>query len=82
MNTGTHARGDELDLRIEDLLDLDHHLPLLPRVAVLHEGVDVRNEVEGDALGKLLRHDLAELKDRLGLGEQFVHGVLPAPETD
>ena len=50
-----HAGRRQLDLRVEDLLGLGHHLPLFLRVAVLHEDVDMRDDVEGDALGELLR---------------------------
>jgi hypothetical protein len=46
-----HAGRGQLDLRIEDLLGLRHHLPLFLGEAVLHEDVDLRDDVEGDALG-------------------------------
>ena len=52
-----HAGGGELDLGIEDLLGLDHHLPLFLGVAVLHEDVDMGDDVEGDLLGELLGLD-------------------------
>ncbi len=71
-----HAGGGELDLRVEDLLGLGHHLPLFAGVAVLHEGVDLRDEVERDALGKLLGLDVADGEHRLGLVEQLVHRLL------
>ena len=72
-----HARGRQLDLRVENLLGLGHHLPFLLRVAVLHEDVDVRNAVEGDLLGELLGLDLpAGHVLALGLRPQLVHGVL------
>ena len=72
-----HAGGRHLDLGIEDLLGLGHHLPFLARVAVLHEDVDVGNAVEGDLLGELLGLDLlARHVLALGLGPQLVHGVL------
>ena len=41
-----------LDLRVEDLLGLDHHLPFLLRRAVVEEGIDMRDDVEGDLLGE------------------------------
>ena len=61
---------------IEDLLRLDHHLPLFLREAVLHEDVDVGDEVEGDALRKLLLLDLLQRVERLGLAVELVHAVL------
>ena len=48
-----HASRGELDLGIEDLLGLGHHLPFLLGRAVFHEDVDMRNDVEGDLLGEL-----------------------------
>jgi hypothetical protein len=40
---------------IEDLLGLDHHLPLFLGRSVVEEVVDVRDDVEGDLLGELAR---------------------------
>src|SRR6266478_2667801 len=71
-----YAGGDQLDLRVKDFLGLRHHLPFFLGEAVLHEHVDVGNQVEGDAPGKLLGFDLAGREHRLGLVEQLVHGVL------
>jgi hypothetical protein len=45
-----HAGRGHLDLGIEDLLRLDHHLPLFLGRPVLHEDVDLGNDVEGDLL--------------------------------
>src|SRR5262249_50198039 len=71
-----YAGGDQLDLRVKDFLGLRHHLPFFLGEAVLHEHVDLGNEVKGDAPGKLTRFDLAGREHRLGLAEQLVHGVL------
>ena len=49
-----NAGGGHEDLRVEDLLGLDHHLPLFLGGAVIHEDVDLGNDVEGDLLGELL----------------------------
>jgi hypothetical protein len=78
-----HAGRGQLDLRIEDLLGLGHHLPLFLGGAVLHEDVDMRNDVEGDALGELLgsRPGSAD-EDRAGLANSSSMPSLPAPETD
>ena len=71
-----HARRRHLDLRIEDLLGLGDHLPFLFRVAVFHEDVDVRNAVEGDFLGELLRRELLSWHVlALGLRPQLVHAL-------
>jgi hypothetical protein len=45
----------DLDLGIEDLLGLGHHLPLFLGRSVLKENVDMRDHVEGDLLGEFLR---------------------------
>ena len=71
-----HAGGGELDLGVEDLLGLDHHLPLFLGVAVLHEHVDVGDHVEGDALGELLGLDVLQRVDRLGLAIELVQPIL------
>ena len=69
-----HAGRDNFDLGIEDLLGLDHHLPLFLGKAVFHEDVDMGNAVESDLLGELLRCVvLARHELRLGLVEQLVH---------
>ncbi len=47
----------ELDLRIEHLLGFGHHLPFFLGVAVFHEDIDMRDHVERDALGELLRRN-------------------------
>src|SRR3546814_9429116 len=52
-----HAGGGDLDLRIEDLLRLDRHLPLFLGRAVVHEDVDMGDDVEGDLLGEALALD-------------------------
>src|SRR3546814_7433196 len=61
------------DVCSSDLLGLGYHLPLFLGVAVIHEDVDVRNDVEGDLLGEFLRlHRLVHV-DAAGLIEQLVH---------
>ena len=49
-----HGGAGDLDLWIEDLLGFGQHLPLFLGVAVFHEHIDVRDDVEGDLLGELL----------------------------
>ena len=71
-----HASGGELDLGIQDLLGLRHHLPLFLREPVLHEHVDLGDQVEGDALGKLLLLHVLERVERLGLAVELVHAFL------
>jgi hypothetical protein len=78
-----HAGRGQLDLRVEDLLGLDHHLPLFLREAVLHEDVDMRDEVEGDALGELLGlRARRPSRSRLVWSNSSSMPSLPAPETD
>src|SRR3546814_5189573 len=65
------AGGMHLDLRVDDLLGLDHHLPFLLGRAVVQEDVDMGNDVEGDLLGELLRaHLLSRDIDALGLAPE------------
>ena len=70
--------GDaELDRRVEDLLGLDHHLPLFLGRAVVEEDVDVRDHVERDLLGEELRLIGVADEDVARLLEQLVHAALP-----
>ena len=71
-----HAGRGHLDLRIEDLLGLDHHLPFLLGRAVVEEVVDVRDDVEGDLLGELHRLVGIADEDVAALLEQLVHARL------
>ena len=71
-----HAGRGELDLGIENLLGLDHHLPFLLGRAVFHEDVDMRNDVEGDLLGEDLWLGRIGDEDALGLVPQLVHRFL------
>jgi hypothetical protein len=73
-----HGGAGDLDLRIEHLLGFGQHLPFFLGVAVFHEVVDVRDDVEGDALGELLAGDRVGDEDGAGLVEQLVHAVLAA----
>src|SRR5690606_14481601 len=72
-----HAGRGDLDLRVEDLLGLDHHLPLFLGRAVVEEAVDVRDHVERDLLGELAGLDRVTDEDRPALLEQLVHPRLP-----
>ena len=74
-----HARRGELDLGIENLLGLDHHLPLFLGIARIHEHIDMRNDVEGDLLGELLWRWLVGDENALGLRPQFVEAFLARP---
>ena len=70
-----HAGGVHLDVGIEDLLHLDRHLPFFLGVTVVHEDVDMRDDVEGDLLGEFHRLDRIGDEHRARLAEQFVHRV-------
>ena len=71
-----HASRGHLDRSIQDLPRLDRHLPLLLRRAVIHEHVDVRNDVEGDRLGEFLRRHRVVHVQRPRLRPQLVHPLL------
>ena len=71
-----HTGGGQLDLGVEDLLGLGHHLPFFLGVARVHEHINVRNDVEGNLLGELHRRRRIGDEDALGLVPELVHGVL------
>ncbi len=71
-----HAGRGELDVGIENLLRLDHHLPFFLGEAGIEEDVDMRDDVEGDLLGEFLDLDRIGDEHRARLAEQFVHRVL------
>ena len=53
-----HARRGDRDVgQVHDLAGLHDHLPLFLGEPVVHEDVDMRDHVEGDLLGELLRLD-------------------------
>jgi hypothetical protein len=78
-----HAGRGELDLRVEDLLGLDHHLPFFLGRAVLHEDVDVGMTLKAICLGtSAARPPGIGDVDALGLVQSSSIASLPAPETD
>jgi hypothetical protein len=77
-----HAGGGDLDLRVEDLLGLGDHLPLFLGRAVLHEDVDMRDHVEGDLLGELLRAFRPSRRCPWSGPTARPWPSLPAPDTD
>uniref|UniRef100_A0A0N5A007 LigA n=1 Tax=Parastrongyloides trichosuri TaxID=131310 RepID=A0A0N5A007_PARTI len=68
-----HAGDGQLDRGVEHLVRLLPHLGLFLGVAVVAEGADVRDDVEGDLLGELLGLGSAEHEDALGLVPELVH---------
>ena len=68
-----HAGGDQLDIGIENLLRLDHHLEFLVGEAGILEVLDMRDDVERDLLGEQLRFDRIGDEHRARLAEQLVH---------
>ena len=55
-NTGTRTQvAVTLIVLVEDLLGLGDHLPFFLGRAIVQENVDMRDHVEGDLLGELLR---------------------------
>ena len=68
-----HAGRGQFDLGVEDLLGLDHHLPLFLGRPVVEEAVDMRNHIERDLLGKLACLGTVADEDVARLLEQLVH---------
>ena len=58
------------------------HLHLFPGVAVVGEGIDLRDQVEGDLLRIEGRLHRAAVEQVGGLARQLAHPSLPEPETD
>ena len=71
-----HTSRGELDLGIEDLLGLDGHLPFFLGLARIEEDIDMRDDVEGDLLGKPLGLGSVADENTLGLIPQLVHRLL------
>src|SRR5262249_10315992 len=71
----THARRNDLNVGIENLLRLDHHLPFFLGEAGVEEIVDVRNDVERDLLREVLSLDWIGYEDSSCLPEKLVHGI-------
>ena len=76
-----HAGGGDEDVGGQDLVGLLRHLQLFLGVTVIarigaDEAVDVRNDVEGDLLGKFARRERIADEDGAAFFEQFVHAFL------
>ena len=72
----TDAGDGQLDVRIQHLVRLLPHLGFLVRIAVVLEGADERDDVEGDLFGELHRLRRAEDEHALGLVPELVHALL------
>ena len=72
-NGYAHAGGGELDVGIENLLRFHHQLPFFRGVTGIEERKDLRDNVEGDLLGKFSVFDRIGDKHGARLAEQFVH---------
>ena len=68
-----YAGRADRDIGIENFAGLDRHFPFFLGRAVIHEDINVRDHVERDLLGQLLRLDRVVDVDRPGLIEQLVH---------
>ena len=64
-----HTGCCEHDFGIENLLRLRHHFPFFFGEAILHEDVNVRNEIKGNALGEFLGLNWIRDEDSAGLAE-------------
>src|SRR5207248_8969818 len=72
-----HAGGGDRQIRqSQDLAALVHQLHLLVGVSVAAVLADLRQQVEGDAMGKLLRLHLAHVEERARLRLQLVDALL------
>ena len=71
----THAGRRQLDFRVEDFLNLNHHLPLFLGIAIVEKAIDVRNDVERDLLGEFFGIGAVADKYVAALFEQFVHAL-------
>src|SRR5690606_4858160 len=78
-NRYAHARRGDLDLGVEDLLGLDDHFPFFLGRSVVEELVDVRDDVEGNLLRKLLHVLFVADEDLARLVPQLVHAGFTGP---
>ena len=69
----THACGGHLDIRVEHFLRLDNHFPFFLGRPVLHEHINMRDDIKGDLLGEVFALQLIIDEDGAGLGEQLIH---------
>ena len=70
----THAGRGELDLRVEDLLGLDHHLPFFLGRPIVEEDIDMRDHVEGDLFGEDRGFDFLTVHEHAsGLIPKLIH---------
>ena len=74
-----HAGCGQFDFRVEYLLDLNHHLPLFLRIAVVEEAIDMRNDVKRDLLGEFFGISAVTDKDVAALFEQLIHALFARP---
>ena len=75
-----HTGRRQLDGGIQNLLGFRHHLPFFLGPAVIHEVIDVGDNVKGDLLGENLLMLGCRLVDEnaFGLIEQLIHVRLTA----
>ena len=71
-----HAGDGQPDRGVHDLVDLIPHLGFLIGIAVVAEGADEGDDVEGDLFGEEFRPGVAEAVDGLGLVPQLIHARL------
>ena len=71
-----NAGSDDIDGGVEDFFGLDGHFPLFLGGAIIHEHIDLRDDVEGDVFLEDLRRILVMHVMDFGVGEQLVHALL------
>lgn len=67
---------------IEDLLGFDDHLPFFLGEAIIKKAVDMRDHVESDLFGELLRFGRIAHNMLRDCSKSSSMPSLPAPETD
>ena len=74
----TNTSREDLDSWVQDLLGFHDHLPLFFGRPVIHEVVNVRNNIESDLLCELFVFDWVVDVDGFCLAEKLVHLVFTA----
>ena len=73
-----HTGRRDFDIFIENFHRLCFHLPLLFRVAAVHEDVDMRDNIESDLLCEIDRLEMIIGINAFGLKPKLIHIFLPA----
>ena len=72
-NRHTHTSRGHLNFWVEHFFRLDNHFPFFFGRAILHEHVNMRDDVESDLLGEIFTLQLIIDEDGARLREQLIH---------